>query len=120
MSKKLILPAEVKVCATCSFWDGERNIDHELALVVVEEGCMGKCLAEDKNCLGLNDEFEWRDDCLWEHLAPDMPESHVCEHLAPDTRVGHVCEHLTLDTLASNVCEHFVPNALEPDGLANG
>ncbi|GHU34541.1 hypothetical protein AGMMS50256_28300 [Betaproteobacteria bacterium] len=75
MNKKLILPAEVKICATCSFWDGKRKVDHELGIVVVEESCVGECLVESKSCRGLNDEFEWRDDCLWEPLAPDVPES---------------------------------------------
>ena len=73
MSKKLILPAEFKICATCSYWDGERKIDPELRVVVVDDECAGKCLVQDKSCQGLNDEFEWRDDCLWEHLAPDTP-----------------------------------------------
>jgi hypothetical protein len=71
MKPKLILPAEVKVCATCSYWDGERKVDTELRLVVVEEGCEGECLVQEKSCSGLNDEGETRSDCLWEHLAPD-------------------------------------------------
>ena len=71
MSKKLILPAEVKICATCSYWDGDRKVDPELRVVVVEDSCEGECLVQGKCCKGLNDEFEWRDDCLWEHLAPD-------------------------------------------------
>ncbi len=71
MGKKLILPAEIKICATCSYWAGERKVDPELRVVVVEEGCSGECLVQSKDCQGLNDEFEWRDDCLWEHLAPD-------------------------------------------------
>ncbi|MDR1934198.1 MAG: hypothetical protein LBS49_01150 [Candidatus Accumulibacter sp.] len=75
MKKKLILPAEVKICATCSFWDGDRKVDPELALVVIEQSCVGECLAQNKLCQGLNDEPEWRDNCLWEHLAPDAPES---------------------------------------------
>jgi len=73
MGKKLILPAEVKVCATCSYWDGERTVDPELRIVVVDESCSGECLVQSKCCQGLNDEFEWREDCLWEHLAPDTP-----------------------------------------------
>ena len=73
MGKKLILPAEVKVCATCSYWDGERKVDPELRVVVVDDCCAGECLVQSKCCQGLNDEFEWRDDCLWEHLAPDEP-----------------------------------------------
>lgn len=46
------------------------KVDPE-AGVVVDEGCEGECLVQSKCCQGLNDEFEWRDDCLWEHLAPD-------------------------------------------------
>jgi hypothetical protein len=73
MHKKLILPAEIKVCATCSFWDGERHVDSELAVVVIEESCRGECLAKGQLRKGLNDESKWRNDCLWEHLAPDVP-----------------------------------------------
>lgn len=72
--QKLIIPAEVKVCATCSFWDGERKVDSELRVVVVDGTCEGECLVQEKCCRGLNDENEWRDDCLWEHLAPDEPQ----------------------------------------------
>jgi hypothetical protein len=77
MNKKLILPAEVKICATCSFWDGTREVDHELAVVVVDEDCMGKCLVENRSCQGLTNELEWHDDCLWEHLAPDVLEGYA-------------------------------------------
>jgi hypothetical protein len=77
MKPKLILPAEVKVCATCSYWDGERKVDTELRLVVVEEGCEGECLVQEKSCSGLNDEGETRSDCLWEHLAPDESDGSV-------------------------------------------
>ena len=71
MSKKLIIPAEVKVCATCSYWDGERAVDPELRVVVIADTCQGECLVQGKCCQGLNDEGEWQNDCLWEHLAPD-------------------------------------------------
>ena len=71
MNQKLIIPAEIKVCATCSYWDGERKVDPELGVVVVADSCQGECLVQGKCCQGLNDEGEWRDDCLWEHLAPD-------------------------------------------------
>jgi hypothetical protein len=73
MKPKLILPAEVKVCATCSYWDGERKVDTELRLVVVEEGCEGECLVQEKSCSGLSDENDSKSECLWEHLAPDEP-----------------------------------------------
>ncbi len=75
MSKKLILPAEVKVCATCSFWDGERKVDPELGVVVIEESCKGECLVQSKDRRGLSDDPEWKNDCLWEHLAPDSSEN---------------------------------------------
>jgi hypothetical protein len=71
MDKKLILPAELKICATCSFWDGDRKVDPELAVVVVTDSCQGECLVERQCRRGLNDEFAWRDDCLWEPLALD-------------------------------------------------
>ena len=80
MSKKLILPAEVKVCATCSYWDGQRTVDPELRLVVVDDYSEGECLVQSKCCQGLNGEFALRDDCLWEHLAPDEPEAPKEEH----------------------------------------
>jgi hypothetical protein len=73
MNPKLILPAEVKVCATCSYWDGERKVDTELRLVVVEETCEGECLVQEKCCTALNDESTVSSQCLWEHLAPDVP-----------------------------------------------
>ena len=73
MSQKLILPAEVKVCATCSYWDGERKVDQELSVVVVEEDCRGECLVQCKCRQALTEEVEWDKDCLWEHLAPDEP-----------------------------------------------
>lgn len=74
MVKKLILPAEVKVCATCSYWDGERRVDPEFRIVVVDDCCKGECLVQGECREGLTDEFEWHKDCLWEHLAPDEPE----------------------------------------------
>ncbi len=75
MNKKLIIPAEIKICATCTYWDGERKIDPELRVVVVDDECKGECLAEGTCCQGLNDEAAWRDDCMWEHLAPDVAAS---------------------------------------------
>lgn len=74
MTPKLIIPAEVKVCATCSYWDGERKVDPELRVIVVADSCEGECLVQGKCCQGLNQEGKWRDDCLWEHLAPDEAE----------------------------------------------
>ena len=71
MGKKLIIPAEVKICATCSYWDGARKVDPELQVVVVEEGCEGKCLVQEECRRGMTDEFKFYPDCLWEHIAAD-------------------------------------------------
>jgi hypothetical protein len=71
MSPKLIVPAEVKVCATCSYWDGERKVDAELRVVVVDDCSEGECLVHGKCCNGLNYEDDRKDECIWEHLAPD-------------------------------------------------
>jgi hypothetical protein len=70
MAEKLILPAEVKVCATCSYWDGERQVDTEMKLVVVAEGCEGECLVSATSKPGVND-VRNECDCLWEDLEPD-------------------------------------------------
>ncbi|MFA7292283.1 MAG: hypothetical protein WC023_08545 [Rhodocyclaceae bacterium] len=67
MVKKLILPAEVKVCATCSYWDGERQVDDELNLVVVTEECRGECLVHEAECDGLTD-VRGIHHCSWEPL----------------------------------------------------
>lgn len=73
MVKKLIIPAELKICATCSYWDGMRKIDPELRVVVIDECAEGECLAKCECRQGLNNEFERDKNCLWEHLAPDRP-----------------------------------------------
>ena len=70
MADKLILPAEVKVCATCSYWDGERLVDEEINLVVVTESCEGECLAQEKILPGLHD-IRQECSCIWENLEPD-------------------------------------------------
>ena len=75
MEKKLILPSEVKVCATCSYWDGERHVDEELNLVVVSDECRGECLVRDTDCDGLHD-VRALSNCAWESLeADDDPDS---------------------------------------------
>ncbi len=71
MSKKLIVPAEVMICATCSYWDGERKFDSELQIVVVDESCAGHCLVQNECRKGMTDEFEFYPECLWEHIAPE-------------------------------------------------
>jgi hypothetical protein len=76
MERKLILPAEVKVCATCSFWDGERKVDTEMQVVVVAEVCAGECLVRETDCAGMRDARDAHGrECDWESLAPDLPAS---------------------------------------------
>lgn len=74
MADKLILPTEVKVCATCSYWDGERQVDADMKLVVVSEECHGECLVQEKDKPGLHD-VRHECTCMWEDLEPDAPSS---------------------------------------------
>jgi hypothetical protein len=83
MERKLILPAEVKVCATCSYWDGERTVDAELGLVVVTESTEGECLVQSKPCNSVLDARSQHDNCVWEHLAPDNPDSYEISATSP-------------------------------------
>jgi hypothetical protein len=53
MAEKLILPNEVKVCATCSYWDGER--------LVTGNWKSPHCKTVRHVCV-----------CLWEDLEPDQ------------------------------------------------
>ncbi len=69
MSKKLILPAEAKVCATCSFWDGERVVDGEVGVVTVDEDACGECLVREIGKPALLARTD--PNCAWEHMAPD-------------------------------------------------
>lgn len=80
--QKLILPAEVKVCATCSYWDGERQVDHEMRVVVVDQACEGECLAQEKSRNALND-VRGEHHCIWEDIeaeglaqpGPEVPKA---------------------------------------------
>lgn len=74
MAEKLILPTEVKVCATCSYWDGERQVDAEMKLVVVSAECQGECLVQEASKPGLHD-VRKECDCIWEDLEPDEAET---------------------------------------------
>ena len=73
MAEKLILPTEVKVCATCSYWDGERQVDADMKLVVVSEECQGECLVQETQKPGLHD-VRKECSCIWEDLEPDQAE----------------------------------------------
>lgn len=81
MEKKLILPTEVKVCATCSYWDGERQVDEELGLVVVSDECRGECLVHEEHSNGLVD-VRTIQDCAWESLETDVAEGGVSDEVA--------------------------------------
>jgi hypothetical protein len=70
MNNKIILPAEVKVCATCSYWDGERQVDDEMQVVVVDENCHGECLAQEVDKPGLHD-IRGEHQCIWEDVDAD-------------------------------------------------
>lgn len=70
MTGKLILPSEVKVCATCSYWDGERSVDPDIKVVVVDEHVEGECLVHAQQMKALWDTRQ-DPDCLWEDLDPD-------------------------------------------------
>ncbi len=70
MAGKLILPTEVKICATCSYWDGERRVDADIKVVVVDDECQGECLAQGQPRPGLRD-VRLECDCIWEDLRPD-------------------------------------------------
>lgn len=77
MAEKLILPQEVKVCATCSYWDGERQVDEEMRVVVVSHECQGECLVQEAGKPALHD-VRRECSCLWEDLEPDasaVPEA---------------------------------------------
>lgn len=73
MAEKLILPAEIKVCATCSYWDGERQIDGEMKVVVVSDDCSGECLVQESQKHALQD-VRKECSCIWEDLEPDAAE----------------------------------------------
>lgn len=70
MNNKIILPAEVKVCATCSYWDGERQVDEDMQVVVVDENCHGECLAQETDKPGLHD-IRGEHECIWEDVDAD-------------------------------------------------
>lgn len=86
MDKKLIVPAEVKVCATCSYWDGERHVDEEYNLVVVSEECRGECLAQERTFKGLHD-VRHTADCAWEPLVEDA-EAETADASSVPRKIG--------------------------------
>lgn len=69
-AKKLIIPAEFKVCATCSYWDGVRRVDDEIGVVVVDDCERGECLVKSSDRPGLHD-VRHECGCMWESLGAD-------------------------------------------------
>jgi hypothetical protein len=70
--RKLILPAELQVCATCAYWDGIRSVDREVRVVVVSESCEGECLVREVPIPALRAVHQ-DSDCLWDDLQADKP-----------------------------------------------
>lgn len=68
--EKLILPTEVKVCATCSYWDGQRHVDEDVRVVVVDHACEGECMAQEKTTPAVHD-IRCECHCIWEDVSPD-------------------------------------------------
>ena len=68
--RKLIIPAEVKLCATCTYWDGSRKVDGEMKVVVVSEACRGTCLYKECATAALTDVRQVHQ-CMWEKLDED-------------------------------------------------
>jgi hypothetical protein len=81
--KKLIIPAEFKVCATCSYWDGVRKFDEEIGVVVVGDCEKGECLVKSSERPGLHD-VRQECDCLWEELQADPVEEAPVEEAPVD------------------------------------
>ena len=67
---RLIVPNEFKLCATCSYWDGRRETDSELRVVVVEHDGVGECLLHGSQRQGLND-VRQESSCVWEVLESE-------------------------------------------------
>lgn len=72
--RKLIIPTEIKLCATCSYWDGERKVDDEINVVIVAESCEGTCLYREDPKQALTDVRQVCG-CMWEDLRDPAAEA---------------------------------------------
>lgn len=70
--RKLIIPAELKVCATCCYWSGDRSVDDEVRVVVVCESCQGECLVRGVSTPSLRS-VRANSECLWDDLHFETP-----------------------------------------------
>jgi hypothetical protein len=68
--RKLIVPVELKVCATCTYWDGARSVDGDVRVVVVRESCEGECLVREVSMPSLRAVHE-DSECLWDAVYVD-------------------------------------------------
>ena len=85
-NRKLIIPSEVRVCATCSYWDGERRVDDEMRVVVVSDCSHGECLIKGEDRQGLQT-MAHECDCMWEDLAPDDVPADVGSDVQPNSNL---------------------------------
>jgi hypothetical protein len=79
---KLILPCELRVCATCSFWDGERQVDGDARVVVVAEACAGEYMLRGQQtpCTLTRGRLKV---CDWEPLPEAEPPDGTCGEVPP-------------------------------------
>lgn len=95
MTEKVILPAEVKVCGTCTYWDGERQVDPDNQLVVISSECEGECLVQESPKKALHD-VRLECECEWDDLGGNPQEAaqettqNVESNVKPDTEQGSV------------------------------
>lgn len=84
--RKLILPAELKVCATCAYWDGARAVDDDVRVVVVSESCKGECLVRDVLMPPLRPVQDGT--CLWDYISGDQQVADGGEASETDQQVA--------------------------------
>ena len=82
--RKLILPTELKICATCAYWDGVRSVDQDLRVVVVCESCEGECLVREIPTPALRATHQ-DTDCLWDDLHVDQPPEDEDQEHKPES-----------------------------------
>lgn len=85
--RKLILPTEIKVCATCTYWDGDRVVDEDLRVVVVCESCKGECLVTESQMSALERGVPVCE-CLWDDLHADEAPAEAREEAPAIKKTG--------------------------------
>ena len=69
---KLIVPVELKVCATCAYWAGVRSVAEDVRVVAVCESCAAECLVREVSMPPLWPVHE-DTKCLWDAVCVDEP-----------------------------------------------